>query len=64
MPPLDESATYLGDGLYAVFSGHDVELYTWNGVTKTNRVFLDGVVLAAFLAYVEQLKKQAADASK
>jgi hypothetical protein len=57
MMPADTPSAdaYLGDGLYASFDGHQVELYASNGVERTNRVFLDDRTLAAFLEYVAQL---------
>lgn len=32
---------YLGDGAYVKFSEYELELYTTDGVKKTNSVFLD-----------------------
>lgn len=58
MPPQDASPTYLGDGLYVINRGWQLELYASNGIVKTDAVFLDGDVLENFLAYVEDLKKQ------
>ena len=54
-PPHHEDV-YLGDGLYAAFDGYQIELYASNGRDKTNQVYLDSHVLAAFLKYVEALK--------
>ena len=48
---------YIGDGLYADFDGWQIELYAYNGVNKTNAVYLEPDVLVAFLRYVENLKK-------
>ncbi len=53
-----ENSTYLGDGLYADFDGWQIELYAWNGESKTNQVFLEPAVLAAFLLWLEELKRQ------
>ena len=47
---------YLGDGLYAAFDGYQIELYASDEMVKTNQVYLDLHVLAAFLKYVELLK--------
>jgi hypothetical protein len=55
---MDEDDVYLGDGLYASFDGYQIELYASNGICKTNQVYLDPHVLAAFLRYVESLKEQ------
>ncbi len=48
------SATYLGDGLYAdlVDDGYQVRLFASNGIRVTNEVFLDAHVLAAFEAWL------------
>lgn len=46
---------YLGDGLYALFDGFQVELYASNGIEKTNQVYLEPSVLHAFLEYVKRL---------
>ena len=53
--PISSHATYLGDGLYADFNGHDVELYASNGIIRTNRVFLEPQVLAAFNQWQKRL---------
>jgi hypothetical protein len=55
---MDEDDVYLGDGLYASFDGYQIELYASNRICKTNQVYLDPHVLAAFLRYVESLKEQ------
>jgi hypothetical protein len=57
-----EEDTYLGDGLYAAFDGWQIELYASNGIRKTNQVYLEPAVLAAFLRYVKELKSQSNDA--
>ena len=49
---------YLGDGLYADFDGYHVEVYAWNGVNKTNRVFFEPSVLDTFLDYVRRNNEQ------
>lgn len=50
-----DGATYLGDGLYATHDRWQVELFSHNGIEKTNRVFLEPSSLAAFLRYVRPL---------
>lgn len=50
---------YLGDGLFAVYNGYQVELYASNGVLTTNAVYLDPSVLDAFLNYVKGLRRSA-----
>lgn len=54
---MNKDDVYLGDGLYASFDGWQIELYAWNGEEKNNHVYLEPTVLAAFLRYVESLKK-------
>lgn len=51
-----DSATYLGDGLFARYDGFQIELYASNGIEKTNQVFLNDQVLERFERYVETLK--------
>jgi hypothetical protein len=53
---------YLGDGLYAQFDGWQIELYAWNGISKTNRVFLEPAVLATFESYLTTLRAMIAKA--
>jgi len=48
----------LGDGLFASFDGWQIVLYTTDGIRTTNQVYLEPEVLAAFLRYIELLKKQ------
>lgn len=48
-------ARYLGDGLYADYDGYQIELYASNGVEKTNAVYLEPGVLAAFQAFVADI---------
>jgi hypothetical protein len=50
---------YLGDALFASFDGYQIELYTTDGIRKTDQVYLEPAVLAAFLHYIESLKKAA-----
>lgn len=52
-------ATYLGDGLYAKYDGWQIELYVSNGVSETNRVYLEPSVLQAFQAWVKRLDSKA-----
>ena len=48
------SADYLGDGLYVRLTGDMVELYTSNGLSELDHVFLEPEVLARFLEWVQQ----------
>jgi len=55
-PTKDPKDTYLGDGLYASYDGYQIELYAYDGISKTNIVFLEPAVLQAFEEYVEKLR--------
>ncbi len=59
-PASHDYHTYLGDGLYAKFDGFQIELYASNGITVSNRVFLDDTTTAAFLRWLDRLKKEGA----
>lgn len=48
--------TYLGDGLYAVFNGYQIELRANYHEHPTDTVYLDSHTLDNFLKYVESLK--------
>lgn len=46
--------TYLGDGAYAYIDPYGgVVIYTSDGISETNRVVLDPVVLATFVRWLE-----------
>jgi hypothetical protein len=51
---------YLGDGLYASFDGFQIELFAYNGVEKTNIVYLEPSVLKSFEAYVKSIRERGA----
>lgn len=51
---------YLGDGVYAAWSGWSVWLTTENGIETTNKIELEPEVLGSFLQYVERLKQRLA----
>ena len=44
-----ENTQYLGDGLYAELNNGHVCLYAFNGLERTNEVFMDSVTLTIFL---------------
>lgn len=55
--PEDSPEVYLGDGVYASCSDWGQILMTVsNGVTITDRIYLDPVVLRRFEGYVEALR--------
>ena len=47
---------YLGDGAYVDFDGHGLILTAENGVTVTDRVYLEPEVWFALVRYVDELK--------
>lgn len=48
---------YLGDGAYYAFDGNGVELTTSDGISTTNRIYLEPEVLADLLrALVEDFE--------
>lgn len=49
--------TYLGDGVYARFTGYDIELTTENGISVTNRIHLENDVLIAFERFVASIRQ-------
>lgn len=50
---------YLGDGVYVEFNGYALVLTTSNGIVDTNKIVLEGEVVAALLKYIERLKQRA-----
>ena len=48
-----DNATYLGDGLYMIDHGYQIELFAYNGITKTDSVYLDDDVLETFLNIIK-----------
>jgi hypothetical protein len=52
-----EKDSYLGDGLYVTWDGFYIELYAWNGMEKTNQVFMEPMVLMAFEVWVRELRE-------
>ena len=51
----EDQATYLGDGVYARFDGHMIELYTSNGIEESTPIFLERQVYDALCAYGARL---------
>lgn len=56
--------TYLGDGVYLAFNGHDLVLTTENGIAVTNSIVLEPQVYAALIRFVEAPKPVAVDATR
>jgi len=59
-----EKHTYLGDGLYASFDGNQICLFASNGITVTNRVYLEPEVYAALVSYVARLREESGVATR
>lgn len=51
-------ATYLGDGLYADHDGHMIRLFTYDGITVKNEVFLEIEVIENFKKFIQQFEKR------
>ena len=49
---------YIGDGVYADFNGFHVVLTTENGISVTNEIYLEDVVMAALLDWHERLQEE------
>lgn len=45
------SKEYLGDGAYAEFDGHGINLTTEDGVSVQNRVYMESEVVVSFLRF-------------
>lgn len=48
---------YLGDGVYAECTGHDVVLTAENGVAVTDLIYLDEQTIKALLRFIERCKE-------
>ena len=46
-------ATFLGDGLYAAWDGQQIALFTHDGYSVSNVVFLEPEVQIAFVQFME-----------
>jgi len=51
-------ASYLGDGVYAIFDGYGVWLHANDHLNPTDRIYLEPEVLKALNRFVEQWKTQ------
>ena len=60
----DEFEEYLGDGAYVKYTAGMVVLYTTDGISVTNTVCLEPVVLAAFENWRTRLEGEIALARK
>ena len=51
-------ASYLGDGLYAIFDGFGIWLHANDHADPTDKVYLEPSVLEALLKFREEVKKR------
>ena len=56
---MNDSTTYLGDGVYASHDGVYVAIWTSDGVRQSEKIFLDLSVLAALHQFVRSAQDQA-----
>jgi len=49
-----EKKTYLGDGAYVEFDGFGLWITTENGLTTTNRIYLEPSVLESLIRFAGQ----------
>ena len=52
-PEAAKHATYLGDGVYALWNGEDIRLFTHDGYKDTNVIFLEPDVQINLIRFLE-----------
>jgi hypothetical protein len=52
-----EQKTYLGDGVYAEWTGFDVVLTTENGIATTNTIMLEPDMVARLASWLETMQR-------
>lgn len=50
----EENQTYLGDGAYAYFHGHAIELNTFNGVAVLDKIWLEPDALKKLIEFAKE----------
>lgn len=55
---VNNNKIYLGDGLYGEFDGYQFRLYTSNGFSEDNEVFLEPTVLNTFWRWVKSFEQK------
>ena len=50
----DDIPEYLGDGVYARYNGFSVEIFTYDGVSKMDSIFLEPRVIAALNSFYKR----------
>lgn len=58
---MDNTKTYLGDGLYAVYNGFSVELRANDFNNPSDRVFLESSVMNALIDWYNKLLQKDED---
>jgi hypothetical protein len=53
--------TYIGDGVYAEWSGYDVTLTTENGIATTNRIVLEPEMVEHLVRWLAVARQQATE---
>lgn len=53
---MSERKTYLGDGAYVDYDGHNIVLTTEDGIDVTNTIYLEPSVYEHLTGWVERLK--------
>lgn len=52
----ERPASYLGDGVYAIFDGYGVWLHANDHENPTDRVYLEPQIMEALIRFKEELK--------
>ena len=51
---------YLGDGVYVEYTREQIILTTSDGVNTTNKIYLDGYIIAKMLEFIQKIKNDRA----
>jgi hypothetical protein len=54
---MDEQKSYLGDSVYADFDGFAIILTTENGYGPNNWIYMEPMIVDAFIGYVKRLSE-------
>lgn len=49
---------YLGDSVYAQNDGYQIELFTFDGLNVSNKIYLEPQVIKRLIEYWEQMMKE------
>ena len=52
--------TYLGDGVYVEYTEQEIILTTGDGINTTNKIYLDGYILASLLEFIKKVNSERA----